>query len=468
MKKMMLSILVITAVGCASKPRHEFAMDAKADVSRELANAEKELVSLKDQQADVLAPKAYSRAEEAIDKAKAFERKDKSDEKILKQALLARGYEADAQMDVDAVQGELQSVLESREQARRAGADRFDSRKFEKADRKLAGLAEDLRKGKNRNLGDRVNALNEMYREAQGRAAVIDKLGQARKTIDTARREGAWKWAPTTLKEAELQYEQSEKAVLGSPGNEQITDPAARRANEVATKLLTVNREAQGLIRVRPELIVLRDMSTNAQYEKERAEREEELAAARGYAEQTNEERLSAEMKAARLGASVSAAEAIAAQERAAAERARQAQANSDEAKAAEIRKIFSKDEADVLTTDSGILIRLRGLQFASNKSVLTPKQYPLLAKVKKALEITNAEEITVAGHTDAVGTKEANHKLSEKRAEAVRLFLIANEAVNADDIVAVGYGYEQPVTSNKTAAGRAANRRIDILIKTE
>ena len=56
----------------------------------------------------------------------------------------------------------------------------------------------------------------------------------------------------------------------------------------------------------------------------------------------------------------------------------------------------------------------------------------------------------------------------SEKRAEAVKSFLVANEAIASDKVEAVGYGYEQPITSNKTAAGRAQNRRIDITIITE
>jgi len=74
---------------------------------------------------------------------------------------------------------------------------------------------------------------------------------------------------------------------------------------------------------------------------------------------------------------------------------------------------------------------------------------------------------ITVTGHTDSTGTKSFNQLLSERRAEAVKAYLV-QQGLDGERIVAKGRGDSQPVASNKTAAGRAQNRRVDIDIQGE
>ncbi|OGI43160.1 MAG: hypothetical protein A2150_03815 [Candidatus Muproteobacteria bacterium RBG_16_64_11] len=74
-------------------------------------------------------------------------------------------------------------------------------------------------------------------------------------------------------------------------------------------------------------------------------------------------------------------------------------------------------------------------------------------------------ESITVTGHTDNVGTDAYNQKLSERRAEAVKKYLVG-KGVNAGQIQTQGKGESQPVADNKTADGRAKNRRVDIEFK--
>jgi len=79
----------------------------------------------------------------------------------------------------------------------------------------------------------------------------------------------------------------------------------------------------------------------------------------------------------------------------------------------------------------------------------------------------TQIEQITVTGHTDSAGASDYNRKLSERRAEAVKAYLVS-KGLNGDRIVTQGAGDAQPVASNKTAAGRAQNRRVDIDIKAQ
>jgi OOP family OmpA-OmpF porin len=79
----------------------------------------------------------------------------------------------------------------------------------------------------------------------------------------------------------------------------------------------------------------------------------------------------------------------------------------------------------------------------------------------------TQIEQITVTGHTDSAGASDYNRKLSERRAEAVKAYLVSR-GLSGDRIVTKGAGDAQPVASNKTAAGRAQNRRVDIDIRAQ
>ena len=65
-----------------------------------------------------------------------------------------------------------------------------------------------------------------------------------------------------------------------------------------------------------------------------------------------------------------------------------------------------------------------------------------------------------------STGSDEVNEHLSQKRAEAVREYLVANRTLPYDRIVAVGYGSTLPLAYNETVEGRAINRRIDVIVK--
>jgi OOP family OmpA-OmpF porin len=88
-----------------------------------------------------------------------------------------------------------------------------------------------------------------------------------------------------------------------------------------------------------------------------------------------------------------------------------------------------------------------------------------LASKIKDSN--TQIEQISITGHTDSAGSKQNNQTLSERRAEAVKAYLVS-KGLSGDRIVTKGAGDAQPVGSNKTAAGRAQNRRVDIDIKAQ
>jgi outer membrane protein OmpA-like peptidoglycan-associated protein len=103
----------------------------------------------------------------------------------------------------------------------------------------------------------------------------------------------------------------------------------------------------------------------------------------------------------------------------------------------------------------------LRGVNFESGSAALTPDSYGILDQVVKSLKAYPEVRVEIAGYTDDVGKDEYNLGLSQRRAEAVKLYLV-NSGLSADRIVARGYGETNPISTNTTPAGRAENRRIE------
>ena len=99
---------------------------------------------------------------------------------------------------------------------------------------------------------------------------------------------------------------------------------------------------------------------------------------------------------------------------------------------------------------------------FAFDKSVLQPAGKAKLEDLVSKLQGTDIEVIVATGHTDSTGTDAYNQKLSMRRANAVKAFLVS-KGLPAERVFTEGKGEKQPVASNKTAEGRAKNRRVEV-----
>lgn len=121
---------------------------------------------------------------------------------------------------------------------------------------------------------------------------------------------------------------------------------------------------------------------------------------------------------------------------------------------------------ASVKQETRGMVITLSGsVLFETDKSVLLPAAVAKLNDVADALIKGNPDaQITVEGHTDSTGSRDHNMVLSQQRAEAVKGALVAR-GVAADRIQTQGVGPDRPVADNKTAEGRADNRRVEIIV---
>jgi OOP family OmpA-OmpF porin len=104
--------------------------------------------------------------------------------------------------------------------------------------------------------------------------------------------------------------------------------------------------------------------------------------------------------------------------------------------------------------------ITLEGVNFEYNSAALTVASHPPLDAIADGLKKHPRLKVEIQGHTDSTGTPAYNLKLSQKRADSVRDYLVYG-GVNADQLVTKGYGQTQPAASNKTGEGRAKNRRV-------
>jgi OOP family OmpA-OmpF porin len=105
----------------------------------------------------------------------------------------------------------------------------------------------------------------------------------------------------------------------------------------------------------------------------------------------------------------------------------------------------------------------IRNLEFDFGKATIRAKSFPSLNRVA-ALLVQKNFSLKLAGHTDDVGSDAANMKLSKDRAESVKNYLVGQGA-NASRVEAIGYGESQPIATNKTAAGRQQNRRVEFTL---
>ena len=128
-------------------------------------------------------------------------------------------------------------------------------------------------------------------------------------------------------------------------------------------------------------------------------------------------------------------------------------------------QKNIEKIDIKLNPIEAGSTIALRNIFFETGKADLLEESHYELGQLLVLLNNKPTLRVEIGGHTDNVGSDEANKKLSAARAKAVYDHLIAN-GITTERLTYRGYGETRPVASNETPEGRAENRRVEMTIK--
>ena len=120
--------------------------------------------------------------------------------------------------------------------------------------------------------------------------------------------------------------------------------------------------------------------------------------------------------------------------------------------------EVINEGEALKVTFDSGIL-------FATNSSTVSAASKSALRTLATSLEANPDTDIKIIGHTDNTGKVDYNQILSEKRAKSVFDYLMEDQGISSKRMTYEGKGIHEPIADNSTEAGRAQNRRVEIII---
>lgn len=135
------------------------------------------------------------------------------------------------------------------------------------------------------------------------------------------------------------------------------------------------------------------------------------------------------------------------------------------ESREAQIRKL--QQDLQAKQTERGTLVTFGDVLFDYDRAELKPGGMRSVQKLADFLNENTERKVIVEGYTDSTGSAEYNQRLSERRADAVRMALV-KMGVDPARVVTQGYGKEYPVANNGTSSGRAMNRRVEVTISDD
>jgi len=307
------------------------------------------------------------------------------------------------------------------------------------------------------------------------------QLFEARNAVRIAHIAAADKYAPAVIAKAEQQLRDAESAYRAKQSKVAV-EGAAREAAQTAeeSRVMAVKQKAEeeAQARAAAEKNAAEERALRARADAEmqtRARADAEAARAQAEAAKAEAQRATEDAERQKAEAEKAKAEALAQQQALAveAEKARQAAAQSEqlrqeaEKEKQELRSRLLKQLNTVLATRDtarGLIANMSDVLFKTGSFELLTGARERLAKVSGIVLAYSSLHLSVEGHTDSVGTDDFNQQLSEKRAQAVRDYLV-QQGISSDSIVASGFGKTAPVASNDTSDGRQQNRRVELVL---
>lgn len=438
--KLYLQVGILSiAMGCshAISPVH---LASNSNPSVEVSNQRDQINHAIDEQVDVISPTHFKESNEYLAKAQEENAKGASNKSILKLIGYSKAHLNKAYEESRTTRSNHELILSARRAAMNAGARSYPT-ELNSLDSSFKRMTS---KSDQSSAADREKLKND-YLALELTATQNNYLNDTKEILSQAEKKGAMRITPYAYKQAVQKYNVANTIIKTDRHNSIIIETAVADANRSAKRVLALLESEQISRNQTPEQRAVnlearenalrRADKKNAQAESELTGKDARIAEQRQHMANVQEENNDLRKNEAQ-----------------------------DQMVANAAAK-FSKSEADVYRQKGNMIIRLKKMNFASGRSDLPSSSLEMLTKIKDIIKTIGPGAVMVQGHTDAVGGAQVNQTLSEERAHSVAQFFTADKELVDNKIESKGYGYTQPLASNKSSTGRAQNRRVDIII---
>jgi len=434
------------------------------DVDQELAAAQAKMSDARSRQVHLMAPSGFEKAQKNLDEAVKKHGEGKIDDTF--KSLEKFNTEIDKCFAVEEVGNVLLAeTLKARQDALTSNAPEFASKEWAEAEKSIRKVGEKVEKGSGEKAREDAEKTTDLYRAAELQAIRVDLLGRVRTQGEEAVAANAEKWAPVTLKSAQdllaeaeniLQtdrYRQAEARDMAAAAGDQFKHATWIAGGAKTLDEDLVNFEAMILKHEEKLSILAEQLGIVPDFSAGFTPMAEDMFAA-VVALEADRMDLEADVAAllievTELRKSTAALEPLKEQEN----------------KVKKVQSMYAAGEAEVVVSDGRLVVHLYQMSFASGSAQIQPEDFDTLTKVKRTLRVFPGNAAVIEGHTDSTGDSDFNFDLSQRRADAVRSYLLSNMSRDEGAISAVGYGPSRPVADNSSEEGRAMNRRIDVVI---
>jgi outer membrane protein OmpA-like peptidoglycan-associated protein len=434
-------------------------------------------------QADVLAPKNFGEAMKRYQEAETDLKKGKELDDIRKNLRESSAYFQKAIDATKLAEVTFPNSMKARRDAQNTESAKFSSKLWTEAEKKFNEGAGKLEDGNVNDARKKAGEAEKLYRQAELDAIKANYLDETRELLKQADRLDVKDRAPKTLKLAQALVKQAEKELNENRYDTDVARGLAQQAKyeaKHAIYLANTIKQLKDKDQSWEDLMLASEMPL-----RQIAEKTDQAASFdTGFGKTTGEivayvttyqdsvAALSMDLVWSQQQSELQQARVAELEQQLgsqAMEKSSLAQQIARQAKTREIfasvERSFNREEAIVLRDGDDIILRLVGLNFPSAAATIEQKSFGLLTKARDAINAFPESDVSVLGYTDSYGGDEKNLLLSNQRAEAVKQYLLANAKLDPSRVEAIGYGESKPIASNETKDGRAANRRVEVVI---
>lgn len=437
----------------------------------------------KDAQAEVLAPKNFGEAMKCYREAEAELNKGKNLENIQKKLRESKEYFQKAIDATKLAEVTFPNSMKARNDAQYTESARFSTKLWADAEKQFNKAAGELEDGDVKSARKKAGEAEILYRQAELEAIKANYLDETRDLLKQADQMNVKDRAPKTLQLAQQMVKQAEKELNENRYDTDVARGLAQRANYQVKHAIYLSNTIKQMndadkswedlmlaseipvqrIAVKTDRVASFDIGFDkptdeiiayvTTYQDSVASLSQDVI---WYEQDLNLQHARVAELEQQLGSQEKQKSVLAKQI---------ANASKTHELFAKVERSFNREEATVLRERNDIIIRLAGLTFPSGKSTIEQKSFGLLTKVRDAIRSFPNSTVSILGNTDSYGGDVQNLQLSTDRAEAVKQYLMANSKLVTSQIKVIGYGESKPIASNETVTGRAANRRVEVVI---